>query len=406
MSINYKYHLIDMYIKSIGANIKYKVISGAEEFGILLYKNFKKANLNIDFFFDDYNYINQKNLSEIEFISLEKLKEISDNTFIFISDRDPDVFETVYQKLKDNGIKYICPSSLMKIIRFLPEVDCNLYPVGHYFSLYPDIESIKKKSTAIFDKSVVVKDIDFNEKKQLEILNQMTEMYPTLPDWKYDRSASLKTFRYNYKNQWFGAADAVALHCMLRILKLKNFIEVGSGYSSAVTLDTNEYYFENKIKISFIEPYPERLKMLLRTDDNIGLQVKELQDIPLNYFEKLEEGDILFIDSSHVSKVASDVNYLIFEVFPRLNKGVYIHFHDIFYPFEYPEAWITNNGFIWNELYILRAFLQNNKKYSIQFFQSMLQYKYKDIFDKKWPKSIPEFDSLPYASSIWIKKEF
>ncbi len=201
-------------------------------------------------------------------------------------------------------------------------------------------------------RQVVVKDIDFNEKKQLEILNQMTEMYPTLPDWKYDRSASLKTFRYNYKNQWFGAADAVALHCMLRILKPKNFIEVGSGYSSAVTLDTNEYYFENKIKISFIEPYPERLKMLLRTDDNIGLQVKELQDIPLNYFEKLEEGDILFIDSSHVSKVASDVNYLIFEVFPRLNKGVYIHFHDIFYPFEYPEAWITNNGFIWNELYL------------------------------------------------------
>lgn len=394
-----------MYIKSIEANIKYKVISGAEEFGVLLYKNFKKANINIDFFYDDYNFINKENLREIEFISLEKLKEISDKTFVFISDRDPDIFETVYQKLKENDIEYICPSSLMKIIRFLPEVDSNLYPVGHYFSLYPDIESIKKKSIAIFDKSVDVKDIDFNEKKQLEILNQMIGMYPTLPDWKCNRRVSSKTFRYNYENQWFGAADAVALHCMLRILKPKKLIEVGSGFSSAVTLDTNEYYLENKMKISFIEPYPERLKRLLRTDDNIELYVKELQDVPLNCFEKLEEGDILFIDSSHVSKVASDVNYLIFEIFPRLNKGVYIHFHDIFYPFEYPEKWIMVDGFIWNELYLLRAFLQNNPKYSIQFFQSMLQYKYKEIFDRKWPKSIPAYDSLPYAASMWLKKE-
>ena len=405
MNINYKYNIIKMYIKSIEANIKYKVISGAEEFGVLLYKNFKKANINIDFFYDDYNFINKENLREIEFISLEKLKEISDKTFVFISDRDPDIFETVYQKLKENDIEYICPSSLMKIIRFLPEVDSNLYPVGHYFSLYPDIESIKKKSIAIFDKSVDVKDIDFNEKKQLEILNQMIGMYPTLPDWKCNRRVSSKTFRYNYENQWFGAADAVALHCMLRILKPKKLIEVGSGFSSAVTLDTNEYYLENKMKISFIEPYPERLKRLLRTDDNIELYVKELQDVPLNCFEKLEEGDILFIDSSHVSKVASDVNYLIFEIFPRLNKGVYIHFHDIFYPFEYPEKWIMVDGFIWNELYLLRAFLQNNPKYSIQFFQSMLQYKYKEIFDRKWPKSIPAYDSLPYAASMWLKKE-
>ena len=191
---------------------------------------------------------------------------------------------------------------------------------------------------------------------------------------------------------------------MLRILNPNRLIEIGSGYSSAVTLDTNEYYLENKLHISFIEPHPERLNMLLKSEDNIELHVKELQDISLDFFKQLSEGDILFIDSSHVSKVGSDVNYLLFEILPQLNKVVYIHFHDIFYPFEYPKDWIINKGFIWNELYILRAFLQNNPNYSIQFFQDMLLYKYSDIFMKNWPTNIPVYSSLPYGASIWLKK--
>jgi hypothetical protein len=51
-------------------------------------------------------------------------------------------------------------------------------------------------------------------------------------------------------------------------------------------------------------------------------------------FAALGENDILFIDSTHVAKVGSDVNYLFFEVLPNLNPGVLIHIHDIFYPFE------------------------------------------------------------------------
>lgn len=404
MKIFNKYSIIDLYIKSLDVNIKYKVIAGIEEFGILLYKNLCNANIKVDYIFDDYNYINNQNLQELNFISLEDLKKISDNTLVLISDRDPEIFKKVYEKLKINGMKYICPNELMKIIRLLPESESNLYPIGHYFSLYPDNEKILKKSDRIFNKNITVKDIDFNEKKQLEILYKMIELYPTLPDWQLTLSDSKKGLRYYYENQWFGAADAIALHCMLRILNPKRLIEIGSGYSSAVTLDTNEYYLENKLHISFIEPHPERLKMLLKSEDNIELHVKELQDISLDFFKQLSEGDILFIDSSHVSKVGSDVNYLLFEILPQLNKGVYIHFHDIFYPFEYPKDWIINKGFIWNELYILRAFLQNNPNYSIQFFQDMLLYKYSDIFMKNWPTNIPVYSSLPYGASIWLKK--
>ena len=104
--------------------------------------------------------------------------------------------------------------------------------------------------------------------------------------------------------------------------KPKRIIEVGSGFSTAFMADVNRLYFNNDIKISAIEPYPDRLKMLFKDDyDKLDLQVVNLQEVPLEYFEKLEENDILFIDSSHVSKPDSDVNYIIFEILPRLKKN-------------------------------------------------------------------------------------
>ena len=74
-------------------------------------------------------------------------------------------------------------------------------------------------------------------------------------------------------------------------------------------------------------------------------------------FEKLEAGDVLFIDSSHVAKTGSDVNYLFFEVLPRLRRGVRVHVHDIFLPIEYPRDWVIDENRSWNEQYVLRALL-------------------------------------------------
>lgn len=205
--------------------------------------------------------------------------------------------------------------------------------------------------------------------------------------------------RYRYNNPGLSPGDAIGLHCMLRILSPKRVLEVGSGYTSAVMLDTNEFYLNNQVKLKFIEPYPSLLKSLLKPSDEIELLPMRLQDVSLNTFEELEEGDILFIDSTHVSKIGSDVNYLFFDILPRLKRGVYIHLHDIFYPFEYPKEWIFS-GRIWNELYLLRAFLQNNNDYKILFFQNMMEKKHMDKFLEKWPLDIPV-----YGGSIWLKKK-
>ena len=98
-----------------------------------------------------------------------------------------------------------------------------------------------------------------------------------------------------------------------------------------------------KIHLTFVEPFPEeRLDSLVLPTDNYVIIKDIVQNISSDLFSGLQENDILFIDSSHISKTYSDVNYLIFNILPNLKKGVVIHFHDIFFPFEYPSEWIID----------------------------------------------------------------
>lgn len=264
-------------------------------------------------------------------------------------------------------------------------------PFNHYESPYPNIVEIHKKEKELFDKNKEVLDIDFNTVGQLELLKKMEKL--DLLQWSIERT---EKYRYYYANNWFGKGSADALCYMIQFLKPKNIIEVGSGYSTAAMLDTNENFFDNKIKIISIEPHAERLRTLLKSTDNLDIMETELQEISINLFDRLEENDILFIDSSHVSRLGSDVNYIFFEILPRLRKGVYIHFHDMRYPFIYPSKWVYE-GRAYNEMYLMRAFLMNNKEYSVQLFGSLLEEKYnKKIADKL--RGIG-------SNSLWIKKE-
>src|SRR5205814_62343 len=118
----------------------------------------------------------------------------------------------------------------------------------------------------------------------------------------------------------------------------------------------------------------------------------------LETFEKLNSGDILFVDSTHVVKTGNDVNYILFEIIPRLKSGVLIHFHDIFYPFEYPKDWVFM-GRNWNEDYFLKAFLMYNNEFEIILFSDYLHKHHKEIF-----KEMP----LCYKNSggnLWIRKK-
>jgi hypothetical protein len=187
---------------------------------------------------------------------------------------------------------------------------------------------------------------------------------------------------------------------MIRYAQPKKIIEVGSGYSSCATLDVNELFFDRSIECTFIDPYPEQLFSLIKEDDRKKITViqKRLQDVGVDIFTSLSANDILFVDSSHVSKINSDVNYIFFELLPLLQSGVYIHFHDIFYPFEYPKD-VVRRGFAWNEDYILHAFLQYNTSFKILFFNTFLEH----FFKQQFAESMPLCLKNP-GGSIWLRK--
>ena len=130
---------------------------------------------------------------------------------------------------------------------------------------------------------------------------------------------------------------------------------------------------------------------------------QKVQEVDRGVFDQLAEGDILFIDSSHVSKVDSDVNFLYFEVLPRLRKGVIVHIHDI--PFPYmtcpPGHSMFEKSILWNEAALLRAFLMWNSAFEILMCQSYLHGKCPESI-KKVVSSYDPHKHFP--SSLWMIK--
>lgn len=197
--------------------------------------------------------------------------------------------------------------------------------------------------------------------------------------------------RYYYDNDQFGEGDAITLFCMLKTFQPQRIIEVGSGFSSAVMLDTGVN------SLTCIDPYADRLRSLLRDDDPVTVIEDKVQNVDLSMFDKLKIGDVLFIDSSHVAKAGSDVNWIYFQILPRLAQGVIIHIHDILYPFEYHDTWIRQ-GRSWNEAYIVHALLMGTG-YRMLLWPNYLAKFYPEVYN-----GMDTFNKN-HGGSLWIIKE-
>ncbi|MHA3770575.1 class I SAM-dependent methyltransferase [Verrucomicrobiota bacterium sgz303538] len=282
--------------------------------------------------------------------------------------------------------------------RRLLEPRWEMYPRGHYYSPLPDYREVEARSDNLFAKNVELgPSINLNTDKQLELIQQIGALGGEF-DWSADSEKEGR--RFYLPNTWFEAADSLALYGILRLFRPKRVIEVGSGFSSALMLDTSERFLDRSVNFTFIEPYPERLMSRLRPEDHARVEILQqgVQQVPLSTFEALGESDILFIDSSHVSKIGSDVNFLLFEVLPRLAPGTLVHVHDIFWPFEYPQEWVRQ-GKAWNEAYILRAFLQYNSAFEILLFNSYLGHQHRPLLEEVLPRFLNNT-----GGSIWLRK--
>jgi hypothetical protein len=266
---------------------------------------------------------------------------------------------------------------------------------GHFYSPIVSVdEYLRDEAKNVAGPQSALLGIELNTEVQLEILKELSRV------WEPDlfKSKPEPGHRYYLPNPSFGASDAFFVQAMICHFRPKRLIEVGSGFSSCAILDANERYCQNQIEITFIEPFPELLHSLVEAPDlaRQSLLPSRLQDISFETFSALEAGDILFIDSTHVSKTNSDVNYLFFEILPRLQAGVVVHIHDIFHAFEYPRDWILE-GRSWNEAYVLRAFLQYNQAFEILLFNNYLQTIHADIYRE----FLPGLDMS--GGSLWLR---
>jgi hypothetical protein len=271
-------------------------------------------------------------------------------------------------------------------------------PPGHFYSPVPDIAEIIKHWGRIFDQvERTLPGVEMNEQEQLDLLTCFLPFYANMP-FAAKQQDGLRFYHDNPAYQW---SDAIFLHCMIRHLQPRRIIEVGSGFSSCMTLDTNELFLAGSIETTFIEPFPELLLSLLKEQDQQTIRIIPgcLQDVELSVFDALQANDILFIDSTHVSKVDSDVNHILFAILPRLRAGVYIHFHDIFYPFEYPDVWLLE-GRAWNEAYVLKAFLQYNHSFRIVLMSSFLARYHEPFLREHFPLCMNNT-----GGSLWLRKE-
>ncbi len=264
---------------------------------------------------------------------------------------------------------------------------------GSFYSPVPDLAEIEAQTDRLFTRREMP-GIDLREGDQESLFRVVASLardllLPTQPK---------TTTRYGSENTNFGIGDALVLAGMLRHLCPSHYLEVGSGFTTALAVDINEMFLDGSMTITAIEPYPDLLKSLLRPTDSIDILPHPVQSVSLERFAELQPNDVLFIDSSHMLKTGSDVHFLIASVLPVIREGVYVHFHDVFWPFEYPRDWIED-GRAWNEDYLLHAFLLYNDVFKIVLWNHWVGVNRPNLIAQELPAMLENI-----GGSLWLRR--
>jgi hypothetical protein len=289
----------------------------------------------------------------------------------------------------------------MKSEEFRRTTDSNsrlFVPPGHFYSPIVNVAEVRPVFNQKPDTPKQLPAITVDGQAMLALWERLL---PHLNDTPFPDEPA-PGFRYYFKNTAFAYGDGSILSAMLRLFRPKRLVEVGSGYSSACAMDTIDRFLGGNVAVSFVEPYPELLIKLLGDDAQKRVKIHPVgvQNAELGIFTALEAGDFLFIDSTHVMKTGSDVCHELFSILPALKAGVFVHFHDIFWPFEYRADWVLEENRSWNELYGLRAFLMYNDAFEIVFFNDYFVKQHRDRVMADYPAMMKNS-----GGSIWLRKK-
>jgi hypothetical protein len=270
--------------------------------------------------------------------------------------------------------------------------------LNHYFQPVPDTRTLR---STLWEKPSELPGIDLRGESQIELLHSFRDRF--LNEYsEFPLEPTDNPNEFYLSNDSFEFVDAEILYSMIRHFKPNKMIEIGSGRSTFVSgkalmknkEEGDDYHF------TAFEPYPGHI--LKHGAPGLSeLRKIKIEDVPLEEFTQLKENDILFIDSTHVLKIGSDVQYEYLEIIPRLAKGVVVHIHDIFLPYEYLKEWVMDEHRFWTEQYLLQAFLSHNESFEVLWGS----YYMNRFHPEELEKCLPTFKKNSFApASFWIRK--
>lgn len=242
--------------------------------------------------------------------------------------------------------------------------------------------------------------IDMNAEEQLSILRQFSYQEELLQFPMTKR----RDLEFYYNNDSFMSGDAEYFYSLVRLVKPRRVIEVGCGFSTLVALAALERNSRDDVQYKYemtcIEPYEQPWL------ERLGVKVvrRRVEECGLDAFRELSAGDILFIDSSHVIRPQGDVLYEMLEILPSLKSGVYVHVHDIFTPRDYLPEWILRDVKLWNEQYLLEAFLCFNRSFRVIGAVNFLKHQYHEDLGEKLPVLKSELRKRE-PGSFWMVRQ-
>ncbi len=170
----------------------------------------------------------------------------------------------------------------------------------------------------------------------------------------------------------YSPMDADFLYCFIRTRRPGRVVQVGAGVSTAVLLKAAADA-GHKLELICVDPFPTDYLKRCRDAGRIQLVAEPAQTVSRNMLCDLGEGGLLFVDSTHTVKVAGEVNRIILDIMPRLARGAWVHFHDIYFPYDYHRS-IFYDPFFPVESSLLHAFLIHNSRCTLRCSLAMLHY--------------------------------
>jgi predicted O-methyltransferase YrrM len=266
-----------------------------------------------------------------------------------------------------------------------------------YYSPVPDVSRLRDE---VWERRSELPGVELDSCKSMDFVER--ELAPAIAELDVPLDDPGLPGEFFLRNNNFEAVDAELLYGVIRSMRPARVIELGSGYSTLLinmACRRNATAGVTTVHDAY-DPFPREHIVGSGLLAPTRISAVSAVDVPLEAFAELQPGDVLFVDTTHTVKLASDVNFVILDVLPRLRPGVLVHFHDIFLPWEYPKAWFTKMRYFWAEQYLLQAFLAFNREFEVLVPAQVLAREH----PARLRRVIPSFVEGISPGSMWLRR--